>query len=476
MSQRLLVIGLDSASPEYLFGRCLPFMPTVRGLLERGRRATLRTTDPPISIPAWAVMFTGVDPGSLGLYGFRHRKNHSYTDTYGPSSDRLPVPTFWELLSQGGRRVGVVGMPPGYPAPKVNGVYISDFLTPPEPTEASYPRPLLAELEERYGPYVFDVTFRAQEREQLFRDLVAMTQQHFAVAEELYTRERWDVFAIHEVGTDRLHHAYTQYFDPSHHSYRADNPFAHVLEQYYRGLDRSIARLTANADEETLIVLASDHGSMPMEGCFCVNSWLAERGYLALGVTPDRPTALEKTAVDWGRTRIWGAGGYYARIFFNVRGREPNGVVAAADVPRLRDELTEALARLIGPDGRPMRTEVLDPATVYRAVRGDPPDLMVYFGDLKWRSAGTLGHPSLFLRENDTGPDDAVHTFDGIFALCGAWIEGGDLPPQSILDVTPTLLQLMGEPIPPHVQGAPMALGAAGLPVSRNPTSASAHP
>lgn len=459
MARRMLVIGLDSASPEYLFGRCLPFMPTVRKLLDQGVRTTLRTTDPPISIPAWAVMFTGVDPGSLGLYGFRHRRDHSYADTYGPSSDRLPVPTFWQLLSQRGRRVGVVGMPPGYPAPAVNGVYISDFLTPPDPKEASYPRDLLAGLEKRYGPYVFDVTFRAQERQQLFRDIVAMTQQHFAVAEELYQREPWDVFAIHEVGTDRLHHAYTQYFDPNHHSYVPGNPFAHVLEEYYRALDRSIARLTAYSDDETVIVLASDHGSMPMEGCFCVNAWLAEHGYLTFERPPDQPMALEKAPVDWSRTRVWGAGGYYARIFFNVRGREPRGIVEPGDLPRLRDELIAALARLTGPDGRPMTTEVLDPAQVYRSVRGDPPDLMVYFGDLKWRSAGTVGHPSLFLKENDTGPDDAVHTFDGVFAVCGPGIPRGEVPAQSILDVTPTLLRLLGEPVPPHVQGAPMALG-----------------
>ncbi|MCI4329765.1 MAG: alkaline phosphatase family protein, partial [Thermoplasmata archaeon] len=82
----LVVIGLDSATPEHLFGQCLPRMPNVQKLLQRGVHSVLRSTDPPISIPSWPVMLTGVDPGTLGLYGFRHRKNFSYTETYGPTS------------------------------------------------------------------------------------------------------------------------------------------------------------------------------------------------------------------------------------------------------------------------------------------------------------------------------------------------------------------------------------------------------
>jgi predicted AlkP superfamily phosphohydrolase/phosphomutase len=453
----MIVIGLDSASPEYLFGRCLPFMPNVRRLLGAGVHGALRTTDPPISIPAWAVMFTGVDPGTIGFYGFRHRRNHSYTDTYGPTSDLLPVPSFWELMSDRGKRVCVVGMPPGYPAPEVNGLYVSDFLTPPDGKESTYPRELAAELEKRYGPYVFDVTFRAQERRQLYRDIVAMTQQHFAIAEELYLREKWDVFGIHEVGTDRLHHAYTQYFDPKHHSYVAGNPFEFVLEDYYRALDQSIGRLVAHADRETLVVIASDHGSMPMEGCFCINQWLIERGYLVLRQPVSSPVALEKAAVDWNRTRVWGAGGYYARLFFNVKGREPSGILSPDEIPAISAQIRSELASLPGPDGRPMPTQVLEPRELYKEVRGDPPDLMVYFGELKWRSAGTLGHPSLYLRENDTGPDDAVHSYDGVFALYDpAQSSSREIAQQQIVDVTPTLLQLLGESIPPHVQGRPM--------------------
>ncbi|HEV2316601.1 MAG TPA: alkaline phosphatase family protein [Thermoplasmata archaeon] len=460
--RRLLVIGLDSASPEYLFGRCLPVMPNLARLLKRSTRAPLLTTDPPISLPAWAVMFTGVDPGTLGMYGFRHRLNHSYTQNYGPASDRLPVPTLWETLSRRGRRVGLIAMPPAYPPPHLNGFSVSDFLTPEGANDWTFPPSLAEEIRRRWPNYRFDVTFRATEREQLYRDIVTMTEERFSFAEEMYQRERWDAFAVHEVGTDRLHHAYTKYFDPQHASYVAGNPFEFVLDDYYRVVDRCLGRLLALIDEQTVVAITSDHGSMPMAGCFCINQWLAERGYLAVTGADKPGTPLEKATVDWSRTRVWGAGGYYARLFFNLKGRESEGIVDPLEVPQLRASLVEQLGQLRLPTGAPLVTGVLDPHSIYRQVAGDPPDLMIYFDDLRWRSAGSLGHPTLFLKENDTGPDDAVHSREGVFVLADpARPVEQVLPPQHILDVTPTLLAALGEELPTHLQGRPIAVSTA---------------
>ncbi len=140
-----------------------------------------------------------------------------------------------------------------------------------------------------------------------------------------------------------------------------------------------------------------------------------------------------------------------------MKGREPQGLVTVEELPALQERLVRELTALRGPDGTPLRVDVLDPKVIYREVRGDPPDLMFYFGELRWRSAGTLGHPTLFLKENDTGPDDAVHGFDGVFLLYDPRRpEGRDIGPQKILDVMPTLLHLMGEEIPPKVQGRVM--------------------
>jgi predicted AlkP superfamily phosphohydrolase/phosphomutase len=459
--RKLLVIGLDGVPPETLLAVHRSRMPNVSAMLDAGVSGAMRTTDPPISLPAWAVMFTGYDPGSLGFYGFRHRLNHSYTQNYVPRTTLLEVPTLYSLLSDRGRRVGVIGMPPGYPPPELNGFYISDFLTPPESTDTTYPAALRGELESRYGKYRFDVPFRAEERSELYHQILEMTRQRWQVTEALYTRETWDLFAVHEIGTDRLHHAFWKYIDPAHPKYVAGNPFAHVADDYFRQLDQWIGRLVSHIDSDTLVAVVSDHGMMPMLGCFCINQWLIEKGYLVLKGEPPAPgTPLEKANVDWSRSRAWGAGGYYARIFFNLRGRESEGIVAPEELPGLRAQLERDLRSIPGPTGSTFPIRILDPRSIYRETRGDPPDLMVYFDDLRWRSAGTLGHPTNYLEENDTGPDDAVHGIDGVYLLYDPNVHDGRTGVQvDAVDVMPTLLAAMGEEVPPGIQGRPVRDG-----------------
>lgn len=460
-SRRLLVIGLDGVPPEFLFDRFRTVMPVTSRLVDRGLRARLRTTDPPISVPAWPVMFSGVDPGTLGFYGFRHRAHHSYTDTYVPNSRQMPVPSVFELASAAGRRVGVVGMPMGYPPPVVNGFYISDFLTPSGAPEFTHPPELGRELEASYGRYPFDVVFRSDERKELFRQIVRMTETRFRIAAELLGRERWDLFAVHEIGTDRLHHAYWKYFDETHPDFVPGNPFSHVAEEYDGVVDRGIKSLVDIAGSDTSVLVVSDHGSMAMRGCFCINQWLAEKGYLSLRGPVPTGTPLEKAPVNWDTTTVWSSGGYYARVFFNLRGREARGIVAPGQVPALRQRLEKDLAAIRDPEGSPMGVRVLDPTQTYQEVNGDAPDLMLYFDELRFRSAGTLGHPSLFLRENDTGPDDAVHSFDGVFLWHDPLrsLSATELPAQAIRDVAPTILRYLDIPIPGSIQGKPIALG-----------------
>jgi predicted AlkP superfamily phosphohydrolase/phosphomutase len=456
---RTLVLGLDSVPPEFLFDRFASRMPNVRELMRRGQYGTLRTIDPPITVPAWAVMFTGVDPGSLGIYGFRHRRAHSYWDTYTPTPQMIRFPTMWETLSRSGRRVCVVGMPPGYPPPRVNGVYISDFLTPSKARDFVWPTSMVPEIEQAAGgKYTFDVTFRAEDRDRIAKELVEMTRGRWAAARHLWAKEKWDLFALHEIGPDRLHHAFWKFFDPAHPKHEEHPVFTELANEYYALMDLEIGRFLESVPDDVTILVASDHGSQSMDGCFCINEWLEQVGLLAYkGPRPPAGTPIEKAAIDWSRTKAWGAGGYYARIFYNVKGREPEGIVPATETDELQKTLTREMEKVRRDDGRPLAPDVRAPRQIYRNVNGDAPDLMVYFGDLRCRSAGTVGHGTLFLAENDTGPDDAVHSFEGLYLI--AKPEGGAHGPaaeQSILDVSPTLLKRMGEAVPAHVQGKPI--------------------
>lgn len=455
---RVVVLGLDSVSPGILFDRFLPQMPRMRELLKRSSYGTLRSVDPPITVPAWAVMFSGIDPGTLGIYGFRHRRPGSYFDQYVPSSNTILQPRIWDLLSRVGKRVCVIGMPPGYPPPRVNGVYVSDFLTPDQATDYVFPPSLRPELEAVTKGYPFDVLFRAGDRERVGRELIDMTKRHFAAARYLWEKEPWDLFAMHEIGPDRIHHAFWKYFDRGHPRYEENAPFRALAEEYYVMLDEEIGELLDMVPPDVRVLFASDHGSQAMQGCFCINEWLIAQGYLKLKGPPPPPgTPLEKAAVDWPKTLAWGAGGYYARIFLNVKGREPQGGLEPAEVARFSEKLTRELGEVRRPDGQLLGAEVKVPRSIYRQVNGDAPDMMAYFGDVAWRSAGTLGYGSLFIAENDTGPDDAVHSFDGIYMVVdpseGAGRPG---PPHELIDIGPTLMSYFGLPIPSNVQGTPI--------------------
>jgi predicted AlkP superfamily phosphohydrolase/phosphomutase len=445
--------------PDLLFERFLPRMPHVRELLQRSTYGTLRSTDPPITVPAWAVMFSGMDPGALGLYGFRHRRPGTYWDMYIPTSRTILQPQVWDRLSRLGKRVCVIGMPPGYPPPPVNGVFISDFLTPDSAKDFVYPAALRDEIERVAHGYPFDVTFRADDRDRIGSQLVEMTRKHFAVARHLWAKERWDFFALHEIGPDRIHHTFWKYFDERHPRYEANGAYRTLVDNYYEMLDQEIGRLLDGVGGDVRILLLSDHGSQAMQGCFCINEWLMEKGYLALkGPRPPAGTPLEKATVDWPKTRAWGAGGYYARIFYNVRGREPEGALEPSEIPQFESRLSRELRSVRRPDGQSLDADVRVPRNIYREVRGDAPDLMVYFGNAAWRSAGTIGYDSLFLSENDTGPDDSVHSFDGIYVVDRPRSGAGEMgPPEQIIDVGPTIFVMMGLPVPPGLQGRPIA-------------------
>jgi predicted AlkP superfamily phosphohydrolase/phosphomutase len=461
--RRVILIGLDSAPPDLVFGRLLGRLPTLEGMVADGLHGSLRSCDPPITIPAWQVMATSASPGRLGLYGFRHRKGFAYTEGWVASSHSIRLPAIWDVLARVGKQSCLVGVPPGYPPKPLRGWSISCFLTPPNAECYTHPPELRTEIEGIVGTYLFDVPFRVEDRDTLRERLFEMTRKRFDVVRHLATTKPWDFFMVVEIGVDRLGHAFWKFFDPAHPKYEPGNPYENVADEYYRMVDERIGELAELLDD-TIFLVVSDHGSKPMHGAFCINEWLAERGYLALSREPDGVVPPERAPIDWGKTKAWGWGGYYARIFLNVQGREPEGVIPLEQYEDARSELIEALATIKKPSGAPMNVQAYRPEELYPATVGDKPDLMVYFDDLNWRSAGTIGHGTLYLSENDTGPDDSVHAMDGIFLLvdprrsyAGQRVEG-----MTILDIAPTVLELAGVPAPLEMEGRPLSEAARG--------------
>jgi predicted AlkP superfamily phosphohydrolase/phosphomutase len=456
MGSKALVIGLDCAAPQWVFDRWLDDLPTIRSLTERGTFGILRSCEPPITVPAWSVMTSSRTPGSLGFYGFRNRRDHSYDAMAFADSRAVRVPRVWDLLSQAARPVVVLGVPQTYPVSRVNGVMVSCFLTPDtEKSEYTYPPELKHEIEGLVGRYMVDVdNFRTEEKGRLLEQIEEMTATRFRVAEHLLEVKPWDLFFMVEMGTDRIHHAFWRFFDHEHRLYEPGNPYEQAVLDYYKALDEKMGRLLRFADDDTAVIVVSDHGAKKMDGGICVNEWLRREGYLALKQEPAAPGPLKPEMIDWEKTVAWGEGGYYCRLFLNVAGREPQGVVAGEDYERVRSELKQKLEALGDPEGNPIGTIAHRPEDLYPVRNGVVPDLLVYFGDLSWRSIGLVGGGAVHVFENDTGSDDANHAHDGLYIIAGAGIPAGQGPEQQIQDVAPTLLQLLGEPVPPEMEGS----------------------
>jgi len=79
--------------------------------------------------------------------------------------------------------------------------------------------------------------------------------------------------------------------------------------------------------------------------------------------------------------------------------------------------------------------------------------LVTIFGQLLWRSIGSVGYHAVHVFDNDTGPDDANHAQDALFIMSGPGIPAGRIAPIDLLDVAPTVLKLLGFPVPPDMQG-----------------------
>jgi predicted AlkP superfamily phosphohydrolase/phosphomutase len=454
MTRRVAVIGLDCAEPSLVFDRWLDELPNIRGLVERGTWGPLRSVDPPITVPAWTCMLSGRDPGELGIYGFRNRKDYSY-DSLGVADSRaVTVDRVWDELARAGKHVIVLGVPQTSPPVPVNGELVSCFLTAdPQKTEFTYPAALRSELEELVGPYRTDVrNFRSDDRDRILAETYEMTAQHFAVARHLLDTRPWDFFMLVEIGVDRIHHAFWRYLDPAHPRYEPGHRYGDVIRSYYQYVDEEIGELLERFDDDTTVLVVSDHGAQAMEGAICVNEWLAQEGYLALREHPAVPTPFRDVEVDWSRTRAWGEGGYYCRLCLNVEGREPEGIVPRSGFGQLRDELIERLEALPGPDG-PIGTRVHRPEDLWRARRNIPPDLVVYFGNLAWRSNGSVGHGRYYTFENDTGPDDANHSSHGLCVVAGPGVRAERRDDLVIYDVAPTILRAFGLPAADGMHG-----------------------
>lgn len=457
----LLTIGLDCAEPSLIFDRWRDDLPNLSRLMQQGSYGKLESCIPAITVPAWSCMTSGRDPGELGIYGFRNRVDRSYQNLAIANGRFVKVPRLWDILGENDWRVAVIGVPGTYPPQIVNGALISCFLTPNTETQFTHPPGLGTQISSWVNRYLFDVpNFRSDEKDRILRDIYDLCNQSFTLGLQLLEEYEPDFLMLVDMGMDRIHHAFWKHFDDRHPLHVPNSPYAKVIHDYYCHVDRCIGQLLQHCSEETVVLIVSDHGAQPLMGGFCLNEWLERLGYLVLKDKPTTPTRLEKVDIDWSQTKAWGAGGYYGRIFMNVEGREPQGIIPLADYQKERQKLAEKLATIPDPQGNPLGVKAYTPQELYRRVRGIAPDLIVYFRELAWRSLGSVGTDGLYSLENDTGPDDANHAQHGILIHYDPQQprNGQEIENAQIYDILPTLLFRYGITPPNRLRGKVLAL------------------
>ncbi|NVM56431.1 MAG: alkaline phosphatase family protein, partial [Candidatus Helarchaeota archaeon] len=320
--------------------------------------------------------------------------------------------------------------------------------------EYTYPPELKDEIQEKFGDYIFDVEFRTDKKKELSENLFKMAENHFNTIKYMIRNKPWDLFWFVEIGLDRVNHGFWHFADNNHKKYQKGSEYEDFIKDFYIFIDKKIGELLKLIDKETIVLMVSDHGAKAMKGCFCVNEWLINNNYITLNSRPPPGTRFEDADINWSKTKAWGWGGYYARIFLNVKEREEFGIIDMKDYEKERDILIEKIKNIKDPSGNPMKNNVFKVEDIFPEQEGDPPDLMVYFDDLSWRSAGTIGYDSPYLKETDIGPDEAVHDYFGIFAMYDPKKKvGKNISEVNILDIAPTILNFFNVRIPEEMEG-----------------------
>jgi predicted AlkP superfamily phosphohydrolase/phosphomutase len=484
----MIVVGLDGTrldTLQYLSRQ--GHMPNVGKILTAGAFGRLRSVLPPYSAPAWVSMTTGANPGKHGIYDFYLPAPRAGRQV-PVNATHVSARTVWDLLGEAGHRVAAINVPITYPPQPVNGVLLSDFLVTPEgQTDYAYPQEVRDEIEARW-PDFHPAPFRAPSRTLPFvEQVIEWTDKAEQVCRWIAEKYPSTFFMNVFQATDVIQHYFFDYLQPDRLEDEGD-PLAAALLRLYRRLDNIVGSRLEMLDGDASLLLVSDHGFTALQRSFYLNRWLQEQGWLALrkprlhqrlldrlGLSQrqlvrwlqrldvlhllDRlplearrqmGTRLDQAMggeIDWERTLAY-AGTISSQAIYI---REE----AAAAAP---EELIRALAHKLA--------DVWDPDTGQRALAAiyrreelysgpyaqDAPHLVHeptpgYMVDDKLSADSTFGD---VLSSAGTGQ----HHPDGFYTLFSPGrVSPGRQLDATIVDIAPTILYLMGEPVPASMDG-----------------------
>ena len=504
---RVLLIGFDGATLDLIQPWVQAgLLPNFARLMTEGAHGPLESTIPPVTPAAWSTMATGMNQGKHGVYDFFARREGSY-ETYLVNTRDRHGDTIWSLLGEAGYRVTVFDVPATYPPDPVNGQMVSGLLTPSQATDASYPVDLLAELKRAVPGFDFHPPgfFSKGQEVEFVQSVLDWNKMTLDATEFLMKRDAWDFLFTVFIGTDIISHWMWREMATQGASVQSTDPavrekLAHAIESVYRQADQILGRMLELAGEDTYVIVVSDHGFGPLDYYLHLNAWLAEYGYLQfkrtpgimlkylgyrLGFTPLNILEMlrklhlggqvQETAgkhndflrkmikrvflslddVDWSRTTVY-TRGYAGPLFVNMKGREPEGIVEpGAESEAVLQKLERDVRSLKHPlTGEPFVSHVLRREDVYSGpYLKYAPDFGFGMNDLSIQPFGV--HDFASNRWFEPTPDrTGTHRMNGIFFLHGPGVQpGARVEGTGLIDIAPTVLALMGVPIPTVMDG-----------------------
>lgn len=437
-NRRVVVIGLDGTPFSYM-QRLLDQgeMPNFRKLMVEGSFKRMDSVIPCVSSVAWSSFMTGKSPAKHGIYGFVDRKPGSY-EVFIPTASHVVGPTLWGYLSTQGKRVFAMNVPVTYPPKPVNGILIGGFLCT-NIDKIAYPPSVSEQLKAMNYRIDVDAWQARESREKLLEDVNYTFGKRVEALFHFYEQEPWDFFMAHVMETDRLHHFLWEPMEAG------DPQYAPAFLRFYRRIDELLGQMRDRVGEDTTLIVLSDHGFCTIKKEVFLNHWLQQEGWLKFKTSP--PGSLGDLHPD---TKAYSL--IPGRIFVNVRGREPAGSVDPGEnYERVRSALAEQLLEMSDPDtGDRIIERVVMREEVYRSGRQDVVERAADLFVLSYDGYDLKGNVNKTLLTEKSALVGMHTVYDAMLYIRGEEIVKEDL---CIVDVMPTILQIMGVPAPADLDG-----------------------
>ena len=496
-NKKVFVIGIDGATfdlikPWINEGR----LPNIANIMRNGVHGLLKSTIHPLTAPAWTSFMTGKNPGKHGVFDFIIKVPGSYNVKLVDSRMR-GAESLWNILGAKGKKVGVMNVPLNYPPEKVNGFLISWMDAPGTDCEFTYPAELHNEIKKHIGKYVLTVNFNLG-LDDYIKDIFNMIENRAAAADYLMKAKEWDFFMVLFSATDYVQHAFWKYMDKNHPGYIPElaKKYGNVIRDVYEKVDEKVGYLINALPKDVNLLIVSDHGAGPLKGVVNLNRWLEQKGLLRFkkdkrhfaikilrksfivlkrrlpvrikgllkSMIPEARDMLESkflsSSIDWENTKAF-AYGAYGNIWINLKGREANGIVKPSELHALEDYICAELLKLTDNKGHKVVEKVYKKEELYRGDFTDrAPDLIVRWVDYAYHSRQRFGEEEkeIFMDAQKMPLTNlemnGFHRMDGIFIATGAGIRKGvEITGAEIIDMSPTILYMMGLPIPEDMDG-----------------------